>query len=75
MRTRAPTSKARKPIRVFFSRLTRRFYATRAYRLLPNGIVECTGEKFDVTSDIGALINEHEIEFIERKTALKDAPR
>jgi hypothetical protein len=46
----------RKPIRVFYSRLSGRFYATRAYRLLPDGLVECTGEKFDVTDDIAAFI-------------------
>jgi len=54
-----------KPIRVFFSPLTRRFYATRAYRELSPGYMECTGEKFDVTNDIASLIEEHEVTFTE----------
>lgn len=57
-----------KPIRIFFSPLTRRFYATRSYREIAPGQVECTGEKFDVTSDIGALIEQHGVTFIERPT-------
>lgn len=52
-----------KPIRVFFSPLICRFYASRAYREFPNGIVEITGEKFDVTSDIGELITKHDVTF------------
>ena len=56
----------RLPIRVFFSTLSRRFYATRAYRIDPKGIVTVTGEKFDVTDDIANLIAEHDLEFVER---------
>lgn len=54
---------ARKPIRVFYSTLTNRFYATRAYRIDAKGIVTVTGEKFDVTDDIANLIDEHGVEF------------
>lgn len=53
----------RKPIRIFYSELTRRFYATRAWRELKPGLVEVTGEKFDVTQDIARLIAEHAITF------------
>jgi hypothetical protein len=52
-----------KPIRVFFSVLSRRFYATRAYRVDDKGLVTVTGEKFDVTDDIAGLIEQHNIEF------------
>lgn len=57
----------KKPIRVFFSVLSRRFYATRAYRIDDDGIVTVTGEKFDVTDDIASLIEKHNVEFVERK--------
>lgn len=53
----------KKPIRVFFSPLSRRFYATRHYREIMPGQVECTGEKFDVTNDIGAIVTENKIVF------------
>lgn len=53
-----------KPIRVFFSTLSRRFYATRSWREVSPGIVECTGEKFDVTNDIAALFEQHDISFV-----------
>ena len=66
-----------KPIRIFYSTLTNRFYATRAYREVRPGLVECTGEKFDVTNDIAALIEEHSVTFKVRggDAALKDAPQ
>ena len=54
---------APKPIRVFFSELSRRFYATRAYKIDECGIVTVTGEKFDVTNDIAGLIDQHNVEF------------
>jgi hypothetical protein len=53
----------RKPIRVFWSPLTKRFYATRAWKEVKPGVIECTGERFDVTEDIGAIIIEHDISF------------
>lgn len=55
--------KARKPIRVFWSPLTRRFYATRAWREFRPGVIECTGERFDVTNDIAGIIEQEQIEF------------
>ncbi len=56
-------SSIRKPIRIFFSPLSRRFYASRAYRDEGNGNVTITGEKFDVTNDIAGLIEQHKVEF------------
>ena len=52
-----------KPIRVFWSSLSRRFYATRAWREIRPGLVECTGEKFDVTDDIAQIIEREELTF------------
>ncbi len=52
-----------KPIRVFFSGLSGRFYATRAYKIDDRGLVTVTGEKFDVTNDIASLIAKHGINF------------
>lgn len=54
---------ASKPIRVFYSVLTQRFYATRAYREIKPGVVEVTGEKFDVTNDIAAIIEREGVTF------------
>ena len=45
-----------KPIRVFWSRLTGRFYATRSYKEISPGVVEVSGERFDVTDDILAIL-------------------
>jgi hypothetical protein len=55
--------RARKPIRVFWSPLSRRFFATRAWREVAPGLVECTGERFDVTNDIAGIIERERIEF------------
>jgi hypothetical protein len=63
--------RARKPIRVFYSVLSQRFYATRAWRESEaNGkrFIEVTGEQFDVTDDIASLIEQHQIEFKRRTT-------
>jgi hypothetical protein len=54
-----------KPIRVFWSPLSRRFYASRSYKEIKSGIVEITGEKFDVTQDIAAAIMENGVTFTE----------
>ena len=54
-----------KPIRVFWSPLTRRFYASRAWRERDNHI-EITGQKFDVTQDIARAMVAYDIEFTER---------
>ena len=53
----------KKPIRVFYSELTGRFYASKAYTVKPNGIVIITGDKFDVTNDIGYAVLKHEVTF------------
>jgi hypothetical protein len=55
--------KTRKPIRVFWSPLGRRFYASRAYKQVGPGVVKITGEKFDVTDDIAAQIVKHDLVF------------
>jgi hypothetical protein len=62
-----------KPIRVFYSVLSGRFYATRAWREVPGkpGVITVTGEKFDVTNDIAGLIEQHDITFTRSKK--KDA--
>jgi hypothetical protein len=54
---------AAKPIRVFYSELSGRFYASAHYRVDAKGYVVITGRKYDVTNDIGAAVVEHEIEF------------
>ena len=53
----------RKPIKVFWSELGGRFYASAHYKELKPGQVVITGEKFDVTNDIAAAIERHEITF------------
>ena len=52
-----------KPIKVFWSPLSRRFYASQHYKQDADGEAPITGEKFDVTNDIGTLIQQYEIEF------------
>ena len=51
-----------KPIRVFYSTLGNRFYATRHYRI-EGATATITGEKFDVTDDIARAIHQHDLEF------------
>lgn len=63
-----------KPIRVFFSTLSRRFYATRAYQIDDRGFVIVTGEQFDVTNDIAGLIQQHNLEFRARHPETEGAP-
>lgn len=53
----------RKPIRVFYSELSRRFYATAAYTIDGKGLVTVTGNQYDVTNDIASLIERHGITF------------
>ena len=51
-----------KPIKVFWSPLGQRFYASRAYKQFPSRmgdnkvLFQITGEKFDVTDDIADAI-------------------
>ena len=57
-----------KPIRIFWSGLSRRFYASRAYKQVEPGIIEITGEKFDVTDQIADLIVKNYLVFTPRET-------
>ncbi len=66
---------AKQPIRVFFSPLTHRFYATRGYRLLGDGRVQVTGNKEDVTEDIAALVVQNQLTFREIAEAPEPAAR
>jgi hypothetical protein len=50
-------------IRVFWSPLSQRFYATRAWKEVKPGVIEVTGEKFDVTNDIAEMTIRHNITF------------
>lgn len=61
-----------KPIRIFFSPLSRRFYASRAYREEGNGLVTITGEKFDVTNEIANLIEVNQVTFKLASAQLKE---
>ena len=51
-----------KPIRVFWSLLGQRFYASRAYKQ-EGDHVRILGEKFDVTDDIAAAMEKYGITF------------
>ena len=55
----------KKPIRVFYSELSGRLYASQHYKVTKDAVV-ITGEKFDVTSDIGAIIKQYALEFTKR---------
>jgi hypothetical protein len=57
-----------KPIHVFWSPLSRRFYASRAYKIETDNIVTITGDKFDVTDDIARLIIDNDIVFTPKET-------
>jgi hypothetical protein len=62
-----------KPIKVFWSPLSQRFYASRAYKQIQPGVVEITGDKFDVTNDIAEQIIAHGITFTEKQEASSQA--
>lgn len=51
-----------KPIKVFYSQLSKRFYASSAYKK-KGGHYEITGAKFDVTDDIAHAINQNGLTF------------
>ena len=53
---------ADRPIRVFYSTLTDRFYATQHWKEEGNHIV-VTGKKYDVTQDVAAAVVTHEVTF------------
>ena len=52
-----------KPIRVFWSPLTHRFYASRAYKEITPDTVLITGQQYDVTDDIASMILKHDLTF------------
>lgn len=56
-------SSSGKAIRIFYSELSGRFYATAHYRQLKDGVVLVTGQKFDVTNDIGDAIARYGVTF------------
>ena len=62
-----------KPIHVFWSPLSGRFYASRAYKEIKPGVIEITGEKFDVTDEIAELILKNNITFKEADGHDKEA--
>jgi hypothetical protein len=63
------------PIRIFWSPLSERFYASRAYKEIRPGVVEITGQKFDVTADISALVVKNDIVFWEDEKGPKTGRR
>jgi hypothetical protein len=65
--TAQKTERKKKPIRIFFSELSRRFYATHSYREDAGGIVTITGKKYDVTNEIAGLIEQHNVTFVLRE--------
>ena len=56
----------KKPIKVFYSILSGRFYASQYYKQGENATI-ITGAKFDVTDDIGRAVNQNGLTFIETK--------
>ena len=60
-----------KPIRIFYSPLSKRLYASRAYKEMAPGVMVVTGEKFDVSDEIGAIITKHELVFTPVKKKAK----
>lgn len=59
-------SRSKKPIKIFYSELSGRLYASQHYKITPTAVV-ITGEKSDVTNDIGAIIHRHNLEFTEKE--------
>ena len=56
----------RKPIRVFYSPLSKRFYASQAYRQ-KGKIFEITGKAYDVTDDIASSMDTYGLSFSQEK--------
>jgi hypothetical protein len=67
-------ARTERPIRVFYSELSGRFYASQHYREVDRGCVGAvegaerfyvviTGKKYDVTNDIAAAVVKHDLEF------------
>lgn len=61
----------KKPIKVFYSELSQRFYASQYYKQSAPGIVTITGKKHDVTDDIGAAVIKYDLEFTPVKDRLR----
>ncbi len=57
---------------MFYSTLTGRFYATQYYTALGVVRMQVTGAKYDVTSDIGHAVNDHDMEFKPEKMAERE---
>ena len=74
--TTIPPRRNMNPIRVFWSPLTRRLYATRSYREVGPGVVEYTGRRYDVTNDIAEAVKAAkggQVEFRAEKAGLVHA--
>ena len=68
-----------KPIKVFYSDFSGRFYASRAYKVVKVNedrvVYEITGDKFDVTDDIAAAITKHDLTFSIFKSGKDNRPQ
>jgi 2-keto-3-deoxy-6-phosphogluconate aldolase len=53
----------KKPIKIFYSTLSERFYASSQYKIKEN-VAVITGDKTDVTNDIAEAIIKYGIEFV-----------
>jgi archaellum biogenesis protein FlaJ (TadC family) len=66
----------RKPIRILYSALSRRFYATQAWRTVKmdshTEFIQVTGEKYDVTDQIARLIDQYGVTFTVRPLIEKE---
>ena len=62
----------KKPIKVFYSQLTGKLYASQHYRK-DGPLVTITGEKFDVTTDIGAIVKTYNLQF-KARPCIKNHP-
>lgn len=52
-----------KPIKVFYSELSGKFFASQHYRQDGENTIVITGKKYDVTDDIGEAVLRHGITF------------
>lgn len=58
-----------KPIRVFYSDISGRFFATKHWKETPNPdgkttSIKITGKKYDVTQDVASAVVRHDLEFV-----------
>lgn len=61
-----------KPIRILYSPLSGRIYATTHYKIENDSVIVVTGKKTDVTDDIGFIIQKYGITFNEIKKKKKE---